>query len=112
MSVFRTGPAGRRTGRSSRSAPTGAAPCYLPDGTFSIWLIALDGSATRELVSRKRALRAGTNACEFSPDGRSLLYAYAKDGVNQFFILDVPSGRERQLTTSRSDKYDGRWSPD
>jgi eukaryotic-like serine/threonine-protein kinase len=96
-------------------APDGrhvAAPCYLPDGTFSVWLIALDGSATRELVSRKRTLSPGSNVCEFSPDGRSLLYAYVIDGVNQFFILDVSSGRERQLTTSRSDKYDGRWSPD
>jgi TolB protein len=57
-------------------------------------------------------LSPGSNVCEFSPDGRSLLYAYVIDGVNQFFILDVSSGRERQLTTSRSDKYDGRWSPD
>ena len=34
------------------------------------------------------------------------------DSFNQLFVLDVPSGRERQLTTSRSDKYDRRWSPD
>jgi eukaryotic-like serine/threonine-protein kinase len=89
-----------------------AATCYLPDGTFSVWLITLDGSATKELVSRKRALSPGTNACEFSPDGRSLLYSYVKDGFNQLFVLDVATSRERQLTTSRSDKYDGRWSPD
>jgi Tol biopolymer transport system component len=31
---------------------------------------------------------------------------------DQLFILDVSSGRERQLTTSRSDKYEGRWLPD
>jgi Tol biopolymer transport system component len=59
------------------------------------------------------ALAAGDRVGrEFSPDGRSLLYSYVKDGFNQLFVLDVPSGRERQLTTSRSDKYDGRWSLD
>jgi TolB protein len=96
-------------------APDGghvAASCNLPDGTFSVWLIALDGSATRELVSRKPALGSSSNAVDFSPDGRSLLYSYVKESFNQFFILDVASGRERQLTTSRSDKYDGRLSPD
>jgi TolB protein len=78
-------------------------------------LIALDGSETHELVSRKPALGIGANtACEFSPHdhGRSLLYTSVKDHFNQLFILDLPSGRERQLTTSRSDKYEGRWSPD
>jgi Tol biopolymer transport system component len=96
-------------------APDGqhvAASCYLPDGTFSVWLIALDGSGTKKLVSLRRALSLGSNACEFSPDGGSLLYSYVNDGFNQLFILDVSSGSERQLTTSRSDKYDGRWSPD
>jgi Tol biopolymer transport system component len=98
-------------------APDGghvAASCYWPDGTFSVLLIALDGSKTHEVVSHKPALGFGSNACEFSPHdhGRSLLYSYVKDRFNQLFILDVPSGRERQLTTSRSDKYDGQWSPD
>ena len=96
-------------------APDGghvAASCELPNGTFSVWLIALDGSATRELVSRKPVLGPANNAAAFSPDGQSLLYSYVKDGFNQLFIRDVPSGRERQLTISRSDKYDGRWSPD
>jgi TolB protein len=84
----------------------------LPDGTFSVWLIALDGSATKELVSHKPALGPGESAAAFSPDGRSLVYTYRKDRFNQLFILDMPSGRERQLTTSRSDKWDARWSPD
>ena len=76
-------------------------------------MIALDGSETHEVVSRKPALGVGINTCEFSPhDGRSLLCSYVKDRFSQLFILDLPSGRERQLTTSRSDKYEGRWSPD
>ena len=96
-------------------APDGghvAASCSWPDGTFSVWLIALDGSATKELVSHKPSLSVGNNPCEFSPDGRRLLYGYVTESFNQLFILDVPSGPERQLTTSRSDKYEWRWSPD
>ena len=48
-------------------------------------------------------------------DGDDVGMVEGGDGLRfalEFFILDVPSGRERQLTTSRSDKYEGRWSPD
>jgi Tol biopolymer transport system component len=101
-------------------APDGqhvAVSCYWddvsgPGKTLSIWRIALNGSGATELVSRKPALSQGNTYGEFSPDGRSLSYSYIRDGFNQLFILDVESGRERQLTTSRSDKYDARWSPD
>ena len=96
-------------------APDGkqvAAVCDGPDGVMSLWLIALDGSGRRQVASGKAGLGAGNLFCEFSADGRQLLYAYIKDGFNQIFILDLTSGRERQLTTSRSDKYEGKWSPD
>ena len=62
-------------------APDGrhvVAPCDLPDGTFSVWLIALDGSATKELVSHKPALGPGESAAAFSPDGRVCVHLPAK----------------------------------
>ena len=96
-------------------APEGrhvAASCNLPDGTLSVYRIALDGSEHTLLVSPKPTLGTQNSAIDLSPDGRSLLYGYLKEGFNQLFILDVASKRERQLTTSPSDKYDGRWSPD
>jgi Tol biopolymer transport system component len=96
-------------------APDGrhvAVACTVRDGTFSAWLIALDGSGMKPLVSSRPTLEAGANSSEFSHNGRSLLFTSVKDGFNQLFVLDVDSNRERQLTTSQSDKYDGRWSPD
>jgi Tol biopolymer transport system component len=81
---------------------------FQPDGSNSLWIAALDGSAAEEIVAAKPALRGAP----FSPDGRNLLYAYNKDGFSQLFILELASRKERQLTFSPSDKYDPIWSPD
>jgi Tol biopolymer transport system component len=40
------------------------------------------------------------------------VYAYETSGYSQLFIFDLVTGKERQLTTSHTDKYDARWSPD
>ena len=74
----------------------------------SIWLTAVDGSGAEEVVPVKPILRGGP----FSPDGRSLLYTYRKDGSFQVFSIDVTNRQERQLTFSAADKYDPIWSPD
>jgi len=80
----------------------------IPDGTTSLWLAAVDGSSAEEVVPGKPDLRSGP----FSPDGRSLLYAYRKGRYAQMFVRDLASRQERQLTVSPSDKYDPAWSPD
>ena len=74
----------------------------------SIWLTAVDGSGAEEVVPVKPILRGGP----FSPDGRSLLYTYRKDGSFQIFSIDLTNRQERQLTFSAADKYDPIWSPD
>jgi Tol biopolymer transport system component len=81
---------------------------FQSDGSSSLWIGAVDGSAAEEVVTAKPVLRGAP----FSPDGRSLLYAYSKDGFFQLFILDLASRKESQLTFSPSDKYDPVWSPD
>jgi Tol biopolymer transport system component len=81
---------------------------FHPDGSVALWLAAVDGSFSEEIVPGKPVLRGAA----FSHDGRSLLYSYRKDTHAQLFILDLPSRQERQLTFSPSDKYDGAWSPD
>jgi len=81
---------------------------FQSDGSNSLWLVAVDGSAAEEIVAAKPALRGAP----FSPDGQHLLYAYNKDGFIQLFILDLASRKEHQLTFSPSDKYDPIWSPD
>jgi Tol biopolymer transport system component len=81
---------------------------FLPDGSNSLWAAAVDGSTAEEVVAPKPVLRGAP----FSPDGRSLLYDYSKDGFLQLFILDLASRKESQLTVSKADKYDPAWSPD
>jgi Tol biopolymer transport system component/serine/threonine protein kinase len=81
---------------------------FQPDGAVSIWLAAVDGSSAEELVPPRPQLRGGP----FSPDGRSLVYAYQKGAYYQLFVLDLASRQERQLTLSASDKYFPAWSPD
>src|SRR5262249_10681630 len=54
----------------------------------------------------------GTFACEFSPDGRHVVYARLAGNFSQLFVLDVASRREQQLTRSESDKYQAAWSTD
>jgi Tol biopolymer transport system component len=101
-------------GVSQPSWPDGrhvAFTCAVGD-TYSAWLIALDGSATKELVSPRPTGALGNTPVQFSDDGRSFLITYLKDGFNQLFVVDFATRHERQLTTSRSDKFDGRWSPD
>jgi Tol biopolymer transport system component len=81
---------------------------FHPDGTVSMWLAAVDGSLAEELVPARPQLRGGP----FSPDGRTLVYTYQKGAYSQLYLLDLASRRERQLTTSVSDKLFPAWSPD
>jgi Tol biopolymer transport system component len=81
---------------------------FHPDGAVSMWLAAVDGSFAEELVPARPQLRGGP----FSPDGRSLVYAYQKGAYSHLFVLDLASRQERQLTISASDKYFPAWSPD
>jgi Tol biopolymer transport system component/predicted Ser/Thr protein kinase len=81
---------------------------FAPEGNASLWVAAVDGSGAEEVVPAKPVLRGGP----YSPDGRSLLYAYRSGGYFQLFTFDMASRQERQLTFSKSDKYDPAWSPD
>jgi Tol biopolymer transport system component/predicted Ser/Thr protein kinase len=81
---------------------------FYNDGTVSMWLAAVDGSFAEELVPARPNLRGGP----FSPDGKSLVFAYQKGTHSQLFALDLGSRQERQLTFSASDKYFPAWSPD
>lgn len=92
----------------SRDGRRIAVTVFEADEKTSIWLASVDGSASEEVVAAKPTLRGGP----FSPDGRSLVYTYRKDGSFQVFTIDLANGQERQLTFSKADKYDPIWSPD
>jgi len=81
---------------------------FQPDLTVAMWLAAVDGSSAEELVRAQPQLRGGP----FSPDGRSVVYAYKKGTYSQLFLLDLATHQERQITNSQSDKSFPAWSPD
>jgi len=81
---------------------------FQQNGTVAMWLAAVDGSSSEELIPPQPALRGGP----FSPDGKSIVYAYQKGGYFQLFLYDLAGRKERQLTDSASDKSFPAWSPD
>ncbi len=95
-------------------------PYWSPDGrllaltrfestsTAAMWLAAVDGSSAEELVRTQPQLHGGP----FSPDGRTIVYAYRKGTYSQLFLFDLAARQERQLTNSQADKSFPAWSPD
>ncbi|MGE5814699.1 MAG: protein kinase domain-containing protein [Acidobacteriota bacterium] len=84
---------------------------FFQNGTSASWYVALDGSSAEQLFPPTPAV-TGSFACEFSPDGRRLVYLHRANGFSQLFVMDMASRREQQLTKSPSDKYQASWSPD
>lgn len=84
---------------------------FFENGTSAFWYVALDGSSAEQLSPPMPAV-TGNFACDFSPDGKQVVYAHRVDGFSQLFAIDMASHHERQLTTSESDKYEAAWSPD
>jgi TolB protein len=84
-------------------------------GMNAYWLVALDGSATAQLIPPAPggpAVQSGSFACAISPDGATLLYPRQVGSFTQLVLFDTAAKRERPLTTSASHKYDATWSPD
>ena len=84
---------------------------YLEDGKIGFLYIALDGSSSEELRPPQSIL-GGNFSCEFSPDGRRIVYPHLAGAFTQLFVFDMNSRTEIQLTTSPSHRYQGTWSPD
>ncbi len=84
-------------------------------GMNAYWLVALDGSATEQLIPPAPGgpgVQTGSFACAISPDGTTLLYPRLVGRFTQLVLFDIAAKRERPLTTSPSHKYDATWSPD
>ena len=84
---------------------------YSNNAMSAFWYVALDGSSTQQILTPHPALGI-TNGCDVSPDNRSMVYMRVVDGFSQVFVHELATPRERQLTTSPSQKYAAVWSPD
>ena len=49
---------------------------------------------------------------QWSPDGKTLVFARHRGAKIQLFLLDSKTGKQRRLTGSDSPEYDAVWSPD
>jgi Tol biopolymer transport system component len=79
-------------------------------GPLSLWLLARDGSRAEELPqSREIPITAPLG---ISPDGHRVLVRHPEGTDVQLYELDLVTHRERAITTTPGDKYDGIWSPD
>jgi Tol biopolymer transport system component len=104
------------------------APAWLPDGNTlvslgsrleasqvrgarSLWLLSLDGSRAEQLLDSPR-LPALVRSVNVSPDGRRVLVPLTDETGIELFEVDLATRKERRLTATPGNKYDGVWSPD
>ncbi|WP_328995109.1 amidohydrolase family protein [Kribbella sp. NBC_01245] len=93
-----------------------ASPTASPDGKTiafralnALWIADLDGRAQPRKVVADGYFNSDP---DFSPDGRSLLYASDKDGTADLWSYDLASGNKRKLTTLPGAQTAPRYSPD
>ncbi len=48
----------------------------------------------------------------FSPDGKEIVFQGYNDGINDLFIVDLATGKLRQLTNDKFAEMQPQWSPD
>ncbi|MDQ2666854.1 MAG: hypothetical protein M3Z05_12680 [Gemmatimonadota bacterium] len=94
-----------------------ASPDWSPDGRsvafhsmigsrFQIMTISLRDRGLKQLTSDGR-----NEDPSWAPDGRHITFSSNRTGVKQLWVIDVETGRSRQLTHGSSDARNAAWSP-
>jgi TolB protein len=73
---------------------------------FQIMTISLRDRGLKQLTSDGR-----NEDASWAPDARHLTFTSNRTGVKQLWVLDVESGRTRQLTRGAGDARNAAWSP-
>jgi len=81
---------------------------YVPDGSgvFQIFTMSLRDQTPHQLTSD-----AQNEDPAWAPDARHLVFSSTRGGNKQLWVIDVQSGRVRQLTHGASMSRLGAWSP-
>ena len=94
-----------------------ASPDWSPDGrsvafhamigrSFQIMTISLRDRGLRQLTSDGR-----NEDPSWAPDARHITFSSNRTGVKQLWVIDVETGRSRQLTRGPGDARNAAWSP-
>jgi Periplasmic component of the Tol biopolymer transport system len=94
-----------------------ASPDWSPDGryvafhamvgrAFQVMTISLRDRSMKQLTSEGR-----NEDPSWAPDGRHITFTSNRTGVKQLWVIDVETGRSRQLTRGSSDARNAAWSP-
>ena len=94
-----------------------ASPDWSPDGrsvafhgmvgqAFQVMTISLRDRSLKQLTSEGR-----NEDPSWAPDGRHITFTSNRTGVKQLWVIDVETGRSRQLTRGSSDARNAAWSP-
>ncbi len=88
-------------------------------GSSGLWLIHLDGTGRRELVSSATAKRLsgtigfqGNIPAAWSPDGTRLLFNTESKGPCVLFVINTDGTGLRRLTSKKGCNMSPSWSPD
>jgi Tol biopolymer transport system component len=101
-------PASTRHESPGPFSPDGRRFAFVSGQPSGIWTAQVDGVGLRQVSTVKEAMSIGG----WSPDARKLVYHATVDGNTDVFVVDVPGGSSKRLTTDAAIDWAASWSRD